>query len=800
MIIQSLKLTNFKQYADACIEFKEGLVGIIGKNGSGKSTLFDAIMCALYGELPANKEIMRSSFARENAAVRIELVCEIENNQYTVLREFRGKNLNAQAFLYKNEEAIVTGASEVTRAIEKIIGMSKEAFKRSVFAAQGELREISEARGGQRRELIRKIMGFQMLDEILQNIRNDKNDKKRYIDGQFAMLLTDEQINLKQEQVKNLSSEAAVKEKELQSKTQQYSETQKKFSDIKQLFETQQHKYQKYNEHMQESTKLNSARENCIKNIDDITLRLVELGKMQEECEKLEEDEQKYHQLKKQKDKLEEIRIKDKEKIEIEKQCTILIQELNEKNILIQSLEEEVASLTNISDAMSDGEKNKKGLENTIKKLQHQHSEISRSIGGIQKAIQDRKKHIEAIKKLGKDTECPTCLRPLHEAYDGTITRLSKEIEQFQTNEIVTLQNQLRTIEESIQSAEKAKKEIEENLNTLSQTKAKLTVKTKNIESLKQEVSTKQKQLDNLHKRLELLKNVVFNENNYNEIVNEYNKCEKIHTRFIELSAKVNEIPALQKKLQNLQKQNCELEAKIKSNSIAIKELDFSKEHYEKSKREYEQAFTQQESLAKKMHEVEIALQRIYHTIEQITSELQKDNDNRKKVEEAKNELELLQRLESVMDDFRSWILTKAKPLIENYASTLFHQLTQGRYQEIRIDDDFNFLIMDDGAWYPLSRFSGGEIDCANLCLRIAISNAIRDLTGCGAVGFMAFDEIFGSQDNDRRTAIINALYSLQEQYRQIFIISHIDDVKEMFPAILHVQQTGNGSKALWLE
>jgi exonuclease SbcC len=36
-----------------------------------------------------------------------------------------------------------------------------------------------------------------------------------------------------------------------------------------------------------------------------------------------------------------------------------------------------------------------------------------------------------------------------------------------------------------------------------------------------------------------------------------------------------------------------------------------------------------------------------------------------------------------------------------------------------------------------------------NLCLRIAISNAIKDFSGGELFGFMAFDEIFGSQDNE---------------------------------------------------
>jgi hypothetical protein len=47
----------------------------------------------------------------------------------------------------------------------------------------------------------------------------------------------------------------------------------------------------------------------------------------------------------------------------------------------------------------------------------------------------------------------------------------------------------------------------------------------------------------------------------------------------------------------------------------------------------------------------------------------------------------------------------------------------------------------------------------------------------------MAFDEIFGSQDNDRRAAIMDVSYRLQEHYRQIlFILASVDDVKEIVP------------------
>ncbi|MBK8443304.1 MAG: AAA family ATPase [Sphingobacteriales bacterium] len=41
---------NYKQYTDLQLNFKEGLVGIIGKNGTGKSTIFDAVVHCLFGK------------------------------------------------------------------------------------------------------------------------------------------------------------------------------------------------------------------------------------------------------------------------------------------------------------------------------------------------------------------------------------------------------------------------------------------------------------------------------------------------------------------------------------------------------------------------------------------------------------------------------------------------------------------------------------------------------------------------------------------------------------------------------
>jgi exonuclease SbcC len=63
---------------------------------------------------------------------------------------------------------------------------------------------------------------------------------------------------------------------------------------------------------------------------------------------------------------------------------------------------------------------------------------------------------------------------------------------------------------------------------------------------------------------------------------------------------------------------------------------------------------------------------------------------------------------------------------------------------------------------------------------------------------FLAFDEIFGSQDEERRLEMMLALNYLQEQFRQIYIVSHIDSLKDYFPHLLEVQFAAEGSSAVW--
>ncbi|MBP6826999.1 MAG: hypothetical protein KA165_10620, partial [Saprospiraceae bacterium] len=162
-------------------------------------------------------------------------------------------------------------------------------------------------------------------------------------------------------------------------------------------------------------------------------------------------------------------------------------------------------------------------------------------------------------------------------------------------------------------------------------------------------------------------------------------------------------------------------------------------------------------------------------------------------------EIDLLVKLSALLGQFKTDILERVSPSISREASDLFSRITKGKYESILVDENFDFSIADGGIFYPIERFSGGEIDLANFCLRIAVTRAIMELSGAGqSVEFLAFDEIFGSQDEERRHEMMLALNYLQEQFRQIYIVSHIESLKDYFPNILEVQYGVDGSEVVW--
>lgn len=126
------------------------------------------------------------------------------------------------------------------------------------------------------------------------------------------------------------------------------------------------------------------------------------------------------------------------------------------------------------------------------------------------------------------------------------------------------------------------------------------------------------------------------------------------------------------------------------------------------------------------------------------------------------------------------------RPALQADITDLLALMSNNRFTAVALDDDYTITVQDsDGAWVPMEEFSGGEIDLIALAVRLALA---RRVSTSNTGGFLILDEVFGSQDADRCTAIINALRNLRDIYGQILLISHVGGLTEGADRVVSVQ------------
>lgn len=92
------------------------------------------------------------------------------------------------------------------------------------------------------------------------------------------------------------------------------------------------------------------------------------------------------------------------------------------------------------------------------------------------------------------------------------------------------------------------------------------------------------------------------------------------------------------------------------------------------------------------------------------------------------------------------------------------------------------------GQTRDVKTLSGGEKFNASLCLALGMADVIQSFQGSVSIDTMFIDEGFGSLDEESLSKAIDTLIDLQKSGRMIGVISHVEELKAAFPAILEVK------------
>ncbi|NLA31299.1 MAG: SMC family ATPase [Methanomicrobiales archaeon] len=310
--------------------------------------------------------------------------------------------------------------------------------------------------------------------------------------------------------------------------------------------------------------------------------------------------------------------------------------------------------------------------------------------------------------------------------------------------------------------------------------------------ALEEEEKAILEKLEGLRMRLQEIEDdltgLAFDPARFSHITDECSRAKDAHRKTLELRVRLEEVPRMRKALETKQELLAGQEATLHTTRAAIADLGFDGQAIaavEESLAGTEQALTK---ARERRYAAAAAIASLKADIDGETARLSRAEDLSRERKGLHEEIGRLKLTRSLIKEYTDYLLQVVRDRIEEEAGRVLADITDGRYGTVMLDDDFTVLVHDMGDDYPADRFSGGEQDDIAIALRIALSRFLAGVNEVHDSTFLIFDEIFGSQDEERRSNLLRALRTQEAHFPQILLISHITEVQDEFSTTLLVE------------
>ena len=794
-------MENYRKFRSAQLEFPDGVVGIMGSNGSGKTTLIEAISWVLFGTSSVDrdgKEGIKRAGAEPNDDCSATLIFDLGGAQYEVQRTMKGKGLRADAQLMSNGEVLASGERPVTAQIEKILGMDHYSFFHSVFARQKELSALSTLRPAERKKLIIRMLNLDVLQKVIDDIRRDRREEESALKFISDQLLNADGLprrEVLEDEGKNLLEDVAIQREQLNEANGALSRLRREREEAEKRRDEARLKEKKYHQCNARLSEKRAELKGLVVQKEDIEKDVISLQNKLSKLPELKIKNDEYLSLCELKESMEDAR-------KLHDERGRLMNSLEEYRNSIERTERIVTNDLKSKQELRDPQGSLAKIEGNLERLDKEFNDKERAISlaeaNIRRLVHETNKlknNCSQIRSLGPDSTCPTCRRTLGDHYTDLISDL--EGQQQETENTISNQNEaidqmkveLVTLRKRISVLRDRRKKLRDESSEMIKLEERLKQSYEKLRELRE-------RHDSLSKELMTLGDDDFDEEEYVSISERIVGLKNIASSFQSLSTESTRLPQLINQIEEL---------KIKVNICTDEEKNICEKlaaigYREGELDEIEHAYT---SAAENFENGRGKIVQITREIEYIKKLLENNKKAiadleriEKDIEDRTKNIESLTTLAQVMDDFKQNVMERITPTLSDIASELFDTVTNSKYGGIEVDDNYDIHIYDGNSKYPLSRFSGGEGDLANLCLRLAVSRVLTDRSG-NDLNFLVLDEIFGSQDQVRKRAIMETLNGLEKRFHQIILISHIDDTKDMMNNVVTVKELEDGTSEL---
>lgn len=712
------------------------------------------------------------------------------------------------------------------------LGLTWDVFERTIFAKQKDIAALDQnATGSNRRAHIERLLGLSRFRHAAEQARADQRSLASEIG------CAEQQI----EDAASLEAELAEAERAAEEDSPIVKDLKRRAETAEKLYKAAQKEAERLSDDETKAKGAERdrahAREEAAEAraaLKEIERRSLERAKQSERLEKIGGDAELYQATRKQLDHYDELRdaheqlreakesleklghdpdaaSEDEDKLgELDNTLDALGSQLELVEADVGAASDRVAALTAVAKA-GEPKTIRAALDDALKAARALH----RTRTQLEIEAERAGEHLEAVEGKGPDAPCPICRKPYGEEYESIVAGYRQVVDaargelpqlESQIDEAERLQENLRDDLEAARSAAKALAATE-GPNKLEKAKAVLASLLKQQRDLLRGVAAAKAERGPIAQRSKAARTLAtdfaaksatvkerrarfgkaaakadveaYAAADHARIRRQEARLAKLAEEAAELLKAVAASAGLKQRRTELQMELAEETAKAAAAKAELDALGFKPATLKKQRETCNAAEEARDDLSHAYNEAALAAKERSQEVKGVRKRMAAAKKQRAAIEERRAELRKHELVVTLLDEYRQHEATRAWPSLEKGAGELLNAATEGRYADVRLtENDYRLSIVDRDEQIPLSRFSGGEQDLANLCLRLAIAEWVSRERDIG-IELLILDEVFGSLDEFRKPRLLEELRRLSDRFRQMLIITHVPEMAE---------------------
>ncbi|QPC82815.1 SMC family ATPase [Phototrophicus methaneseepsis] len=844
MIPVRLELKNFLAYRSPDALYFEGihLACLVGENGAGKSSLLDAITWALWGRARAKRDDDLVHLGQGDMYVQLDF--EQEGLMYRVVRQRKAGKRGVgtlDLFVVQQNGDLLTmnepNMRQTQTKIDSILRLDYETFVNSAFLQQGKADAFTVKNPAERKRILGEILGLDAWrvyeDRVKRQLKTIRTELSNF-DGRLqeiqAELAKEPQYLREKQQAEEAYAQAEQALNAAEVLLAEVADADSNLRNAESQRATHAHRKQTHENDLGTVKTQMTQRREAIAQYETIiaTAEQIEAGyaalqeardresELGKKLSQLTDVNARYGNLEKQ---LRDAQAAlENQQSELEGTIAVLKGQIN------GAYETELADVQAQIAEMEGFEKQREALSETISQLKQDDSGLKSMLKTL---ANEGKKLNERIDRLGtSDSDvCPLCGQPLDEVH-------REQVLDELTTDRDTMREQYKEANQRIQSIGDEVKDHDAQIQALGdkiavlprlrQQAGTLQAQATQAQDAQVRLTKSQAELDIVQKALaegdyghdlriqlqqldEERNTIGYDTDEYEAVSTQRAEFSSYEQQHLQLQVARSALPTEQTALDNLLARQEQLEKAIADEDADLKRLD-----------EEIKALSVQVAVKNQRREEVLKQRALFNaasgklgSANQQLAALEQLRARRATIEEQREQAEQQQALYKELEyafgknGVPTMIIEAAIPELETAANELLGRMTDGR-MHLRLStlttnvdgsqrETLEIEIADELGTRPYEMYSGGEAFRINFAIRVALSKMLARRAGAH-LRTLFIDEGFGTQDDQGRNKLVEAITAIQDDFDLVLVITHIDELRDAFPVHVIVEKTNSGS------